>query len=97
MDLVIVALVTVIIAGLWIAAVSAVVSAVKAPHSAWRSTGRTRAGTVAMIVVTGGVGGAYYWLRIRPDLHMRSASGAQPPEPTKAELRAIDAHRSLGT
>jgi hypothetical protein len=56
-------------------------SAIRQPDEAYREVGRTRAGTILGIVVAGGFGGLYYWLRIRPAL--RSFAQRQPPRPPR--------------
>jgi hypothetical protein len=61
--------VLVAVLGLLVALVTAFVHAlVGVPDAAWQAAGRNRATTIALIVVTGGVGGVYYWMVIRPTL-----------------------------
>jgi hypothetical protein len=62
-------LILVVIVGLFALLVTAFVDAlVRVPDEAWRAAGRNRATTIGLIVLTGGVGGLYYWLAIRPSL-----------------------------
>ena len=49
----------------WIAAI---VSASRYSHVAYRAAGRSHGSTVALVVVTGWVGAAYYWLVIRREV-----------------------------
>jgi hypothetical protein len=44
------------------------VSAMRQPQGAFLEVGRTKAGTILCILLAGGVGALYYWLRIRPAL-----------------------------
>lgn len=96
MDGLVVALVFAFVIGFGSLALSAIVSAWRTPDLAWRTAGRTRRSTVALIAFTGGIGGMHYWLRIRPDLVGLGTAADQATVPTKAELRAIAAQRSLG-
>ena len=47
---------------------TALISAVRMPREAYQQIGRTKDGTILCVMFTGGVGGLYYWLRIRPEL-----------------------------
>jgi hypothetical protein len=96
MDWVIVTLVFAFVIAFGALALTAIVSAWRTPDLAWRGSGRTRRCTVALIAFTGGLGGLHYWLRIRPDLVGLASSTDQATAPTKAEMRAIAAQRSLG-
>ena len=63
--------VVVVIAGIviiWATYIRAIVAAARRPDYAYRAVGRTKPGTLAMIVVTGFIGGLYFLLRIRPEL-----------------------------
>ena len=51
--------------GVWIAAI---VSASRYSQFAYRAAGRSHGSTVALVVVTGWVGAAYYWLVIRREV-----------------------------
>ena len=68
MDLVISLLIIGLLLGLWVSLVTAVVSAVRVPERRWREAGRGKFPTTVLVVLTGGVGGLFYWLRIRPQL-----------------------------
>jgi hypothetical protein len=48
----------------------------KVPNWAFQEVGRSRAGTVWRIVLLGGAGSLYYWVRIRPAI--RAAIGGSP-------------------
>ena len=72
------AILLVVIAGVWTIYVQAIVMAVRRPDYAYRAIGRTKAGTVVMIVLTGFIGGLFFLLRIRPAL--RAAERSIPPE-----------------
>ena len=48
--------------------VTALVSASSVEFDRWHVAGRSKGVTMALIFVTGGIGGLYYWLRIRPEL-----------------------------
>lgn len=62
----------------WTLYIRAIVGAARRPDHAYRAIGRTKPGTVTMIVLTGFIGGLYFLLRIRPAL--LSAEEAIPPE-----------------
>lgn len=62
----------------WTLYISAIIGASRRPEYAYRAIGRTKPGTVTMIVLTGFIGGAYFLLRIRPAL--RSAEDTGPAE-----------------
>ena len=62
----------------WVLYIRAIVGAARYPEYAYRAIGRTRPGTITMIVLTGFIGGTYFLLRIGPAL--RSAMDAVPPE-----------------
>ena len=68
----------VLVAGVWTLYVQAIVMAARRPDYAYRAIGRTKPGTVVMIVLTGFIGGLFFLLRIRPAL--RAAERAIPPE-----------------
>jgi hypothetical protein len=48
--------------------VAAIVSVARYSTEAFSAAGRSLAGTVALIVVTGWLGAAYYWLVIRREI-----------------------------
>jgi hypothetical protein len=99
MDVVIVVGLLAVFVVLTIGAVAAVVSAARVPSDRFRRVQRGKETTILLIILTGGFGGAYYWLRIRPELHRAGVAAAQNapvPPPTKAERRAIEAQRYLG-
>lgn len=75
LDVVILLLAVVLI---WTLYIRAIVVAARRPDFAYRAVGRTKPGTVTMIVLTGFVGGIYFLLRIRPELV--AAEQATPPE-----------------
>lgn len=56
------------IAAIWTLYVGAIVAAARRPEYAYRYIGRTKPGTVIMIVLTGFVGGSYFLLRVRRQL-----------------------------
>jgi hypothetical protein len=58
----------VVVGGLWTAALSSLVSAARTPERLYEAVGRTKTGTVLCILLACGVGGLYYWLRVRPEL-----------------------------
>lgn len=62
----------------WALYIRAIVGAARRPEHAYRAIGRTKPGTITMIVLTGFIGGAYFLLRIRPAL--LSAEETVPPE-----------------
>ena len=74
-DVVILLLVIVVI---WASYIRAIIAAARRPDFAYRAIGRTKPGTVTMIVLTGFIGGIYFLLRIRPELV--AAERATPPE-----------------
>ena len=78
--------------------VSALVSAARVEQGAWHAADRRKGVTLALIVFTGGFGGLYYWLRIRPELLDAPLPPANEPgrAPTAAELRAIEASKHIG-
>ena len=94
MDTLLVAVVAVIVLACWVALGTAVVSCLRTPQARWRAAERGKGLTIALIAVTGGIGGMYYWWRIRPEL--RDWSADPDRSPTAAELRAVEAARSLG-
>jgi len=61
-DLVVVLLV---LAALWVSWVWALVDAVRQPAMAFRPTGISKGATVMLLLLTGGLGGIYYHLRVR--------------------------------
>ena len=78
--------------------VSAIISAVRIDQGVWQAAVRNKGVTVALIVFTGGFGGLYYWLRIRPELGEAPLQPVNAPgrAPTAAELRAIEASKHIG-
>lgn len=68
----------VVILLVWTLYIRSIVLAARRPDHAYRAIGRTKPGTVTMIVLTGFIGGIYFLLRIRPAL--LSAEAAIPPE-----------------
>jgi hypothetical protein len=98
MDVVIVVGLLSVFVVLTIGAVAAVVSAARVPPDRFRRVQRGKETTILLIILTGGFGGAYYWLRIRPELRGAGVAVAYKavPPPTKAQQRAIEAQRSLG-
>jgi hypothetical protein len=73
--LVIIAIVVVTGMLLWLGALA---DAADSPSEDFTAVGRTKRSTLAFVALTLVVGGAWYWLIIRPDL--RRASGS--PRPT---------------
>ena len=68
----------VVIALVWVLYIRAIVGAARFPEYAYRAIGRTKPGTITMIVLTGFIGGTYFLLRIGPAL--RSAKDVVTPE-----------------
>ena len=81
MDVVIVVIFVAFFLSLWVAMISAIVSAARTAPEHWQRVGRSKGVTIALIVFTGGFGGYYYWWRIRPGLRTaasRPTSGLHP-------------------
>ncbi|HEX6394399.1 MAG TPA: hypothetical protein VFZ97_13250 [Acidimicrobiales bacterium] len=75
----------VVIAMVWGLYIQAIVMAARRPDFAYRAIGRTKPGTVAMILLTGFIGGLYFLLRIRPSLlaaERAIPAGSLPPADT---------------
>ena len=51
-----------------VAQLSAYASILRVPSRDWRLIGRTKAGLLALVFFSGGVGGLYYWAVIRREL-----------------------------
>lgn len=81
MDTAVLVFVCVLVISLWGSAISALVSAVRLPGYAWQSAKRSKNGTVLGILLTGGIGGAYYWLSIRQSV--KEAQNRIPPPPKR--------------
>jgi hypothetical protein len=82
MDAVVVIVLLVLVAAMWVSAISALVSAARLPDLAWRAARRSKTGTILGIIVTGGVGGLYYWMSI----HRVVADGrTRTPPPPKSD------------
>ncbi|MCU1355734.1 MAG: hypothetical protein JWM89_1152 [Acidimicrobiales bacterium] len=56
--------------------VAAIVSAARIPARSWDASNRTRGATIALVILSGGVGGIYYLLAVRPEL--RRLAGTAP-------------------
>lgn len=69
-------------AGLWGLFLFTLVEAWRLPVRAYRSIGRSRAGTVTGILLSGGFGAIYYILAIRRPV--RAAAAELPPVPSEA-------------
>jgi hypothetical protein len=67
------------VVALWSLALFALVEASRLPVRAYRSIGRSRAGTVAGILLSGGFGAVYYLLAIRRKA--RAAAATLPSMP----------------
>lgn len=93
MDALVVVLWVGLAVGLWVALISALVSALRVEPMVWRVARRRKGINVVLILCTGGIGGIYYWLRIRPQLKVADGRYRTTPgrTPTAAELRAIAA------
>lgn len=65
----------------WLLAVSALVSAARIPPYVYEHDERGKPGTLLCLLLTGGVGGAYYWLSVRPSLREAEAELAPRPRP----------------
>lgn len=72
-----VAVLILVIAAVWVLYIGAIVAAARRPDYAYRHIGRTKPGTVILIVLTGFIGGSYFLLRIRRQL--LAAEQAIPP------------------
>lgn len=60
--------------GLSAAWIAAIVSASSLEDEAFSAVGRSRTGTIVLIVLTGWIGALYYWIAIKPRLANRPAS-----------------------
>ncbi len=80
-DAVVPFLVCALLVSLWSTAIAALISAVRLPDYAWRSAKRSKTGTVLGIALTGGFGGAYYWLAIHEPV--KAAHDRIPPPPKR--------------
>ena len=90
MDVVVGIVLLVLIAAMGVSAISALVNAARLPDYAWRAAGRSKTGTIFGILVSGGVGGLYYWLSIhRLVVDARSRS----PTPPKSDPWSDDEWR----
>jgi hypothetical protein len=91
-DVVLVLAVLAVVSVLFVGWLSALVSAVRTPLERWRAASRGKGSTVALVALTGGFGGWYYWWRIRHDLR----AGLMSPPASADELRGLAARRSMG-
>jgi hypothetical protein len=66
--------------GIW-----ALISAARMPGYAWQRAERSKAGTIFGILLTGGIGGVYYWLSIRGPV--KAARDYTPP---RREARSVE-------
>lgn len=66
--LVVILLFALVLGLVWALWLRAIIVTGRYPDSAYRVIGRSRAQTVWLILLTGWVGGAYFFLRIRPEL-----------------------------
>lgn len=66
------------IAVIWGLYIGGIVAAAWRPDYAYRYIGRTKAGTIVMIILTGFIGGSYFLIRVRHQL--LAAEQAKPPE-----------------
>jgi hypothetical protein len=87
MDAVLILAIVVLVVVMWVSAASAVVSAVRLPEYAWRAAGRSKQGTILGIIVSGGLGGLYYWLSIHR--LVKDARQSNVP-PRKSDPRSKD-------
>lgn len=71
---------------IWGAAISALVSAARVPESRWHVAGESRAMTMVGILLTGGLGGLYYWTVVRRRLD-RAANARQEAALAEAPRR----------
>jgi hypothetical protein len=83
-------LAVVIIGGLLLSLLTALVDALRWPSRAYTWAARSKAGTVIGIVLTGGVGGLYYWAFVRRDVKQGASEAPTPPELPKPDLWADD-------
>jgi hypothetical protein len=60
--------------GLSAAWIAAIVSASSLSDETFSAVGRSRTGTIVLIVLTGWIGALYYWIAIKPGLANRTAS-----------------------
>lgn len=67
---------------------SALVSAIRMPGVAWTAAGRSKTAMIVLILLSGGVGGLYYFVRIRPRLGHTASRPARPVEDPKGAWRA---------
>jgi hypothetical protein len=74
-----------LLALLWFAMVSALVSALRVPGYVWKGAHRSKAGNVVLVALTGGIGGTYYWLRVRPQLADARQATPAPPRPPRPD------------
>lgn len=99
-ETVVVVLLVVAMLGLVAALISAFVSALRVEPHVWRAIHQPRGITLLLILFTGGVGGVYYWWRIRPQLQaarqQHRSTSVPNRAPTASELRAIAAKDALG-
>jgi hypothetical protein len=77
--------VRVLVVALWGIGISALISAARMPGYAWQRAKRSKAGTVFGILLTGGIGGVYYWLSIRGPV--KAARDYIPP---RREARSVE-------
>jgi hypothetical protein len=74
---------------IWVLYVRAIVGATRRPDYAYRAIGRTKSGTVVMIVLTGFIGGIYFLPRIRPALLVaeRAIPAESLPPPDTGDIK----------
>src|SRR2546421_12376458 len=58
-------IILVVLLGLWGVAIAALVSAARLPADAWHAARRSRGGTILGVLLSGGLGGIYYFASIR--------------------------------
>lgn len=73
----------------WGLFVYALVSSARRRSDAFRASGRTKGGTIVMLLLTGGFGGLYYLLRIRREVlgAERSLPASTPPPKDTGDLK----------
>jgi hypothetical protein len=59
-------LVILVVVGLWILFMWALVDAARRPAAAFGRARVSKGATIVLLLLTGGLGGAYYLLRVRP-------------------------------
>jgi hypothetical protein len=79
-----------LIVALWVSLISALVSAIRLPGYAWTTTRHSKRGTIVGVLLTGGVGGLYYWLIVRGAVRDALRSTPPPERPPKPDAWADD-------